>query len=205
MSVWLCQFDVFLILVNMLTILNIIVKSGVPSLQDNLRRSGKSRLPSAGVVHTNPAPQPSSDTLRTHRRHLALELLATRERFMLHFRPILAGQNITEQQWRIVRALAAAGEMAPGEITQRCVILKPSLTGILARMEELGWVARLGDAADQRRSVVRLTASGKALHKKISREVEAAHTAIVTALGTDELDALHSALDRFNAALDRLS
>ena len=150
------------------------------------------------------APQPSSGALRTHRRHLALELLATRERFMLHFRPILASHNITEQQWRIVRALAVANELAPGEITQRCVILKPSLTGILTRMEELGWVARLSHAADQRRSVVRLTASGKALHRKINREVEVAHTRIVTALGTDELDALHAALDRFNSALDQL-
>ncbi len=161
-------------------------------------------MPSAVTAHADPVPQSLSDALRTHRRHLALELLATRERFMLHFRPILAGHNITEQQWRIVRALAAAGEMAPGEIAQRCVILKPSLTGILARIEELGWVARLSHAADQRRSVVRLTASGKALHRKINREVEIAHTAIVTALGKDELDALHAALDRFNAALDRL-
>ncbi len=148
--------------------------------------------------------QPSSDALRTHRRHLALELLATRERFMLHFRPILARHTITEQQWRIVRALAVAGEMAAGEIAQRCVILKPSLTGILTRMEELGWVARLSHAADQRCSVLRLTRSGKALHRKINREIDAAHTAIVAALGTEELEALHAALDRFNAGLDRL-
>lgn len=146
----------------------------------------------------------SSDALRTHRRHLALELLATRERFMLYFRPILANHNITEQQWRILRALAAAGEMAPGEIAQRCVILKPSLTGILARMEELDWIARLSHAADQRRSVVRLTRSGKTLHRRINREVEVAHNDIVAAIGANELDALHSALDRFNAALDRL-
>ena len=161
-------------------------------------------MPSAVAASTDTAPQPTSDSLRTHRRHLALELLATRERFMLHFRPILASHDITEQQWRIARALAAAGELAPGEIAQRCVILKPSLTGILTRMEELGWVARLSHAADQRRSVVRLTAPGKALHRKINREVEVAHSAIVAALGADEFDALHAALDRFNAALDRL-
>ncbi len=124
---------------------------------------------------------------------------------MLHFRPILASHNITEQQWRVVRALAAAGEMASGEISQRCVILKPSLTGILNRMEELGWIKRQGLAADLRRSVVRLTASGRALHKKINREVDATHAAIVAALGADELDVLHAALDRFNAALDELS
>lgn len=159
-------------------------------------------IPAAAPRHS--VVTPSSDALRTHRRHLALELLATRERFMLNFRPILASHSITEQQWRILRALAAASELASGEIAQRCVILKPSLTGILARMEELGWVTRVSHAADQRRSVVRLTTSGKALHRKIGREVEAAHAAIVTALGADELDALYAALDRFNAALDRL-
>jgi homoprotocatechuate degradation regulator HpaR len=165
--------------------------------------AGGSYLPLSATVAS--APQPSSEALRTHRRHLALELLATRERFMLYFRPTLTSHNITEQQWRIVRALAATGEMTAGEMAQRCVILKPSLTGILARMEELGWVTRLGDAADQRRSVVRLTAPGNALHKKINREVEVAHAAIVSALGADELEALHTALDRFNAALDRLA
>ena len=148
--------------------------------------------------------QSSSDVLRTHRRHLALELLATRERFMLHFRPILSGHCITEQQWRIVRALAAAGEMAPGEIAQRCVILKPSLTGILSRMEELGWLTRLSQSTDQRRSIVRLTTSGRALYRKINREVETAHEAIVAALGIKELEALHSALDRFNLVLNQL-
>ena len=192
----------------MLTISNNTVKLGASGSRGRRRQTGRDHLPPAVVAVLAPrtAAEPqSSDALRTHRRHLALELLATRERFMLYFRPILASHSITEQQWRIMRALAAAGEMAPGEIAQRCVILKPSLTGILVRMEELAWVARLSHAADQRRSVVRLTASGKALHRKINREVEIAHAAIVAALGTEELDALHAALDRFNAALDRLA
>lgn len=197
------RFDGDLILVNMLTISNIPVKSRA-LLARAFRCAQRTGLPHLAATSTDSVKQPSADALRTHRRHLALELLATRERFMLYFRPILASHNITEQQWRIVRALAALGEMAPGEIAQRCVILKPSLTGILTRMEELGWVARLSHAADQRRSLVRLTASGKTLHRKINREVEVAHTAIVAALGAEELEALHAALHRFNAALDRL-
>ena len=146
----------------------------------------------------------AGESVSTHRRHLALELLATRERFMQHFRPVLTQHNVTEQQWRVVRALATNGAMEPGEITKRCVILKPSLTGILSRMEEMGWIKRQGHADDLRRSVVRLTASGNSLHRKIGREVEATHATIVNALGADEFDALHAALDRFNLAMDRL-
>ena len=145
----------------------------------------------------------AGESVSTHRRHLALELLATRERFMQHFRPVLTEHNVTEQQWRVIRALAVNGAMEPGEITKRCVILKPSLTGILSRMEELGWIKRQGHADDLRRSVVRLTASGNSLHRKISREVEATHATIVNALGADQFDALHAALDQFNLAMDR--
>ena len=122
---------------------------------------------------------------------------------MQHFRPVLTEHNVTEQQWRVVRALAANGAMEPGEITKRCVILKPSLTGILSRMEELGWIKRQGHVDDLRRSVVRLTASGNSLHRKIGREVEATHATIVNSLGAVELDALQAALDRFNLAMDR--
>ena len=146
----------------------------------------------------------TGESVSTHRRHLALELLATRERFMQHFRPVLTEHNVTEQQWRVVRALAANGAMEPGEITKRCVILKPSLTGILCRMEELGWIKRQSHAGDLRRSVVRLTAAGNSLHRKISRQVEATHATIVNALGANEFDALHAALDRFNRAMGQI-
>ena len=141
----------------------------------------------------------------THRRHLALELLATRDRFMLHFRPVLARHNVTEQQWRVMRALAAHEAMEPGEITRRCVILKPSLTGILSRMEELRWIQRQGHADDLRRSVVKLTVAGRSLQKKIRHEVERTHENLVGELGQDVLDTLHRALDEFNAALDKLN
>ena len=51
----------------------------------------------------------AGEAVSTHRRHLALELMATRERFMQHFRPVLTQHNVTEQQWRVIRALAANG------------------------------------------------------------------------------------------------
>ena len=147
----------------------------------------------------------AGEAVSTHRRHLALELLATRERFMQYFRPVLTRHNVTEQQWRVIRALAANGAMEPGEITKRCVILKPSLTGILSRMEDLGWIKRQGHADDLRRSVVKLTATGKSLQKKIQREVEHTHERVVGELGRHVLETLHVALDEFNAALDKLS
>ena len=43
------------------------------------------------------------------RRNLALLLLRSREGVMAHFRAILHQHGLTEQQWRVLRALLDAG------------------------------------------------------------------------------------------------
>ena len=67
------------------------------------------------------------------RRNLALLLLSARESVMANFRPTLKAFGLTDQQWRILRALNSAGEMEAGQIADTCKILSPSLTGILSR------------------------------------------------------------------------
>ncbi|MEP6969528.1 MAG: MarR family transcriptional regulator, partial [Betaproteobacteria bacterium] len=82
----------------------------------------------------NPAPF-------TH-RNLPLLLLQAREQVIARFRPLLNENGVTEQQWRIVRALLETGPLEPREIVVVCGISSPSLAGVLARMEELDLVAR---------------------------------------------------------------
>ena len=71
-------------------------------------------------------------------RNLPLLLLQAREQVIARFRPILNAHGITEQQWRIVRALLDTGPLEPREIGELCRISSPSLAGVLSRMEELG-------------------------------------------------------------------
>ena len=61
---------------------------------------------------------------------------------MARFRAILNQHGLTEQQWRIVRALLEPAPLEPRQICERCQHLSPSLAGVLARMEELGLVPR---------------------------------------------------------------
>ena len=84
-------------------------------------------------------------------RNLPLLLLQARERLMARFRPILNEHGVTEQQWRIIRALLDAGTLEPREIGEICRISSPSLAGMLARMDELGLVARRPAVQDQPR------------------------------------------------------
>jgi len=77
---------------------------------------------------------PESGKLR--HRNLPLLLLQAREHVIARFRPILNAHGITEQQWRIVRALIDTGPLEPREIGDLCRISSPSLAGVLSRMEE---------------------------------------------------------------------
>ena len=55
--------------------------------------------------------------IRPFTESLPMALLQAREAAMRLFRPMLAEHDLTEQQWRVLRALSSAeGPLEPGEI-----------------------------------------------------------------------------------------
>lgn len=94
---------------------------------------------------------------------LTIALLQAREAAMAYFRPIVKRHNLTEQQWRIVRILAERPSMDFHDLAFRACILRPSLTGILTRMERDGLVLRLKPVNDQRKLYVSLTCTRRLL------------------------------------------
>lgn len=133
-------------------------------------------------------------------RNLPLLLLQTRERLMARFRPILNEHGVTEQQWRIIRALLDAGTLEPREIGEICRISSPSLAGMLARMDDLGLVVRKRTAQDQRRVRVSLTARSRAIAARIAPRVEETYRHMEQQLGSDLLSRLYCTLDEILAA-----
>jgi homoprotocatechuate degradation regulator HpaR len=132
----------------------------------------------------------------TH-RNLPQFFLKARDTLMSHFRPILNHFGLTEQQWRILRALDEHAQLEPREICERCQILSSSMAGVLARMEELGLVQRSRVEADQRRVLVRLAQKGDQLIEEMAPLIELQYQYIEQAFGRKIFDALSSALDGF--------
>jgi DNA-binding MarR family transcriptional regulator len=75
-------------------------------------------------------------------------------------------------------------------------MLSPSLTGVLARMEELGLVERNRMPADQRRMLVRLTRHSRDMVARIAPLIEAQYALVEARLGKPLMDELHRSLDR---------
>ena len=142
---------------------------------------------------------PESGKLR--HRNLPLLLLQAREQVIARFRPMLNEHGITEQQWRIVRALLDTGPLEPREIGELCRISSPSLAGVLSRMEEIGYIKRKRFVHDQRRVRVSLTSRSRALAARMAPHIEATYRDIENVIGAQFSARFYQALDELIGAL----
>jgi len=68
---------------------------------------------------------------------------------------------LTEKQWRIIRILSQHDELEINRLAELACILKPSMTGVLVRMEVVGMVGCCKAEQDQRRVLVWLAEKGR--------------------------------------------
>ena len=134
---------------------------------------------------------------------LTIALLQARETAMTFFRPIIKQHNLTEQQWRIVRVLAEHPSMDFHDLAFRTCILRPSLTGILTRMERDGLVLRLKPLNDQRKLYVSLTQTGQKLYENAQAQVEEIYRQLEAQYSPEKMQQLTALLREFIALGDR--
>ncbi|MDR7104331.1 homoprotocatechuate degradation regulator HpaR [Pseudomonas sp. PvR086] len=124
------------------------------------------------------------------RQSLTLTLLQAREAAMSFFRPSLNQHGLTEQQWRVIRILSQHGELEIYRLAELACILKPSMTGVLVRMEAAGMVHRRKAEQDQRRVLVTLAEKGEACFESMSQCMEENYQRLQAQLGEEKLQTL---------------
>ena len=137
-------------------------------------------------------------------RNLPQLMLQAREALMAQFRPILNAHGVTEQQWRVLRALLLQGPLEPRQLCELCQISSPSITGVLVRMEAAGLVARERMADDQRRLSVSISAAGRQLARRMIPAIESRYARLEADVGTARLEHVYEVLDALLAALGRV-
>src|SRR5438045_7027060 len=88
--------------------------------------------------------------MREFSRSLPMSLLRAREAVMRQFRPSLRDYGLTEQQWRILRALTSVDTIEVTELAQVAFLLGPSLSRILRDLEARDLIERRVVKAEQR-------------------------------------------------------
>lgn len=126
---------------------------------------------------------------------LTLQLLRARESAMQFFRPVLQKAGFTEQQWRVLRVLNDHEELDAKQLADLSCILSPSLTRIITRFENDGFMVRKKSPHDQRISLLSLTPKAIALVAEFRPEVDAAYQSLIAKLGPKKMKALGALLD----------
>lgn len=146
-------------------------------------------------------PEGQRPELRHFTASLPMLLLRAREAVMLRFRSMLREQGLTEQQWRVLRALGASDGSEVSGLASSTFLLGPSLSRILSELDAQGLISTRVHATDQRRKIVRLTPAGAARLGEIAPLSEAIYEEIVTRIGSEQLQQLQSLLATTEAAL----
>jgi homoprotocatechuate degradation regulator HpaR len=163
------------------------------------RKKPSSSVRSAGTAAVRRVP------MREFSRSLPMSLLRAREAVMRHFRPSLRNHGLTEQQWRILRALASIDAIEVTELARVAFLLGPSLSRILRDLEARHLIERRAAKADLRRGVVSISAKGLRLIEAVAPFSEAIYAAMTRRYGARKLADLQNMLVALEASLAELA
>lgn len=142
--------------------------------------------------------------MRPFSESLPMALLRSREAVMRLFRPGLRKHGVSEQQWRILRALAHSGPMEVTELAAATFLLAPSLSRILPDLEKRGLIARRQVETDLRRSVVSLEPKGLRLIAAHAPYSEETYAQIAKRFGPERIGHLIALLHELETSLEEI-
>ena len=82
--------------------------------------------------------------------------------------PVFEKARVTPQQWAILSVIEqSAGPMSLAALARSMMVSKQNMTGMMARLEQLGFAERADDPEDLRSSRVILTRRGRSTIEKL--------------------------------------
>lgn len=118
--------------------------------------------------------------------------------------PLFERAKVTPQQWSILSVLASSPTaMTSAGVARKMMVSKQNMTGMIARLEQLGLAERHDDPKDLRSSRVLLTRRGRALVEKFRPLYEEWRGKLGHDLPERDLAALTRTVDRLIAELEQ--
>lgn len=142
--------------------------------------------------------------LRSFSRSLPMSLLMAREAVMQRFRSSLHLFGITEQQWRVLRALNTVERIEVTALARATSLLPPSLSRILRDLEERGLIVRKAAETDMRKSLIAISADGVTLIEAVAPYSEEIYAEITSTFGEEKLAQLQDLLKELTRVTNAL-
>lgn len=104
--------------------------------------------------------------------------------------------GLSSIEWRVLATLHDGDPLTVGQLAHEVLSKQPTVTKLVQRMTEQGWVALQADPADQRCTLVTATAAGKRLVRPLVEQARAHEAAMLRALAAPEKAALKKLLGK---------
>src|SRR5688500_14461128 len=112
-----------------------------------------------------------------------------------------AGAELSPSQTAALVTIERHGPLTPSELAERERVQRPTVTRVLARLEEAGLVDRAGDPTDRRSSLVSISPDGRALLESVRARKDAYLARRIDALEPADREALERAAAIFERML----
>lgn len=114
-----------------------------------------------------------------------------------------AGSELSPSLTAALSTIERHGPITPSELANRERIQRPTVTRVVARLEEAGLIARTADLYDRRSSLLAVTDDGRALLDALRTRKTAFLAERLEALTPDERATLERAADILERVLER--
>ena len=104
--------------------------------------------------------------------------------------------GLSSIEWRVLATLHDSPPLTVSQLAHEVLSKQPTVTKLVQRMADQGWVALLADPADQRRTLVGTTAAGKRLVRPLLEKARAHESEMLRTLAASEQAALKKLLSK---------
>ena len=115
------------------------------------------------------------------------------------FHAVVEANGLSLMEWRVMASLSGKTALTVGELTDIVLAKQPTVTKLVGRMKEAGWVTRVDAPHDKRQSLVRLTAAGRSKVKPLLARARRHEAQVTGDIGAADADQLKQVLERLIA------
>jgi DNA-binding MarR family transcriptional regulator len=116
------------------------------------------------------------------------------------FHAVVEASGLSLMEWRVMASLSGKRALSVGELADIVLAKQPTVTKLVGRMAEAGWVTRYDAPNDKRQSLVSLTPAGRRQVKPLLAQAQAHEAQVLAGIGPDEVVQLKRTLERLIAA-----
>jgi len=133
-------------------------------------------------------------------KQLCFALYGAAHAFTRAYKPLLSPLGLTYPQYVVMMALWEEDDVAVKALGEKVGLDSGTLSPLLKRLEQVGYVSRRRDAADERQVFITLTAQGRALKTRAVGVLRGIGSQTGCEIG--EIESLRDSLKRLKRQLD---